>query len=152
MRASPIQTIQLGFMPVITRSPADVAGIGWFRPQMTLRSVVLPAPLGPMMPTISPAPRHGRNVEARTPPNEIDPIDCQDGRTRSAAGRSSVAPMGSGAGLGSSWPARCSGSASPAASASEIPLARWLEHHEAHQQDAEDDLWVDLNSRKLHDE
>ena len=42
------------------------------RPQMTLSSVVLPAPFGPMIPTISPGANVDADVEsACTPPNEM---------------------------------------------------------------------------------
>src|SRR5215472_16890049 len=66
--------ILFGFIPVITRLARRISPTsGRLKPQITLSSVVLPAPLGPMMPTISPA----RNVaetrsRARTPPNEIE--------------------------------------------------------------------------------
>ena len=156
VRASPIPAIQLGFMPVITRSPRRMSpASGWFRPQMTLRSVVLPAPLGPMMPTISPAPKAAEmSSSARTPPNEIDTLSTARMLMPAPPPRrsSEVAPLNdplSADALGSAWPARCSGSCQPGSQRFRNTTSPFGWNTMKPTSKAPKTIsWVDLNSRR----
>ena len=74
VRRSPRAAIRFGLRPVIDRSSRNTSpASGGFMPQTTLRSVVLPAPFGPMIPVISPSGK-STSTESRalTPPNAIE--------------------------------------------------------------------------------
>src|SRR5258707_9917442 len=83
VRTMPAAQIRCGGSPVMSR-PSSVTrpALGAWKPAMAANRVVLPAPLGPISPTISPAPT---SSEARStalrPPN-----DFESSRTSSMAG------------------------------------------------------------------
>ena len=85
VRPTPAAQIRCGGWPVISRpSKTMLPAAGRRKPLSALKSVVLPAPFGPMIPRISPvATRRLTPSSAFRPPNAIDTPDTS----------SSVAPM-----------------------------------------------------------
>src|ERR1043166_9509807 len=77
VRATPIAAMREGRSPVMSRPSSSMLPLlGWNSPLTMLSSVVLPAPFGPMIETISPCPtKTVTSSTARTPPKRFDTPD-----------------------------------------------------------------------------
>ena len=74
VRPMPSAAMRLGFMPLMSVSSRTISpSLSLFSPEMTFSSVVLPAPLGPITPMITPGATSVLTLDsALTPPNAMD--------------------------------------------------------------------------------
>src|SRR3982751_5297169 len=96
VRTMPAAQIWCGGRPVMSR-PAKVMRpeSGWWKPAMAANSVVLPAPLGPIRPTISPWRTSSEAVStALRPPNALESSRTSSMAAAPQEAREAVGPAG----------------------------------------------------------